>query len=388
MVSISRAYTNILERFQVDVICIPSPLKPNYAWASISKFLETNEQVSIKFYIGANSANTLKVPKQIQEREDVHLCLVDLEAINPKFPLNGSSQHSLILNEVLKRVSRTRSKDSYTLILDPDFYCAGFAVLNTILNHMKSESLDIFGVPYPPWKKNDYWDFPVVHFMVLAPSVELHELDFRPIWELEPSKKEVVPLARRIWRTLMSPFPIQFKHGAKSALKFFTSLLPQPLQLHEDTGFLVRKHWRHQLSYEISNVLLRGDPVRVPPFFSIDGYLDANPDLPRDSEIGIWHFMELGLREGRCVGKQQLPYRVLNFRARLVTQKFYKEVNHLLSVRDPSIWSYSAIDEFPTTVDFYFFRGHLIGLHLNGVNQLDFEEDIRRVNHFLRTFGH
>jgi len=239
-----------------------------------------------------------------------------------------SSEHGTLLNFLISRTEKVVS--DFTIILDSDFFLCDGVELREVLRHMDACDLDLMGVPFPPDRIHQPWDFPAPFFQIWKSSFLYSRVaDFRPRWAIHEDQKRHLGVTRsgldqRISRSLR-----HFQHWLASQFRITGSSRSNPIDFFEDwtlwklgpqtfnsdTGFRIYEDFASQATVEIMTLVINV-PQGLPRLtgFHEEEYQRANPDVPSDAVQ--WHVRNVGLHAGRDMGQQSLTWRIVSLMVR------------------------------------------------------------------------
>lgn len=124
-----------------------------------------------------------------------------------KGSMRANMHHAIGLHICLNLV-----KSRFVVVLDPDFYFVRTGWANSMIDHMLSHDIAIFGVPWHPKFNSKYRYFPCVHCMFIdLHKIPVDSIDFLPITDAELSKMSAPPK----WRdNLYSILGLSHRHAS------------------------------------------------------------------------------------------------------------------------------------------------------------------------------
>lgn len=274
----------------------------------------------------------------LKNESDVRIIAGSHLPITPSFA-SGSYHHSAALNLGMRYVDT-----EFVLVIDPDFFMVRSNWIRDVIQHMRSEGLSFFGVPWAPkmWKK--FRDFPCIHCMFInLKKVDKSTLDFTPQLGC------ISPRSYSVW----SKF-VQLSNDGRflKAWSFFVCNIPRLLveEIHmlrdlesaRDTGVLLSDKYKKNTEHR-SEV--------VAPVFPVNPYA-VHPKGPSK----YFHF-----------GKTLLKKKIVDYESCVMVESEYGNYS-------PSQFGY---DEFA-------WCSKLFGFHAKGGSRVGTVEFAHRIQALLK----
>jgi hypothetical protein len=289
----------------------------------------------------------------------------------PSFRFLGSvEQHGTLLNKVL---DANRSIDTFSIILDPDFFVFRARIVSEMILHMEARNLVVAGVSYPARYPIEYsWKYPQVYFMICDNrKIDLTSINFRSGLEADEQPQmigEVVSFNTMILKRVTSIDFLQKKY--KKTLMLFNQLWNaysnRALVEPKDTGWRLAEYLEGK-NFEVLPNIFEAPGGHIPLFNSFV-FMDENFIRDSSSLSPQSNYLLRGILNGSKFENQSVFFRYLFFPVLRASRKVVSAKWPNTSVIETSKLHtkliYNRLSVELESADFYAFNQIPFGVHL------------------------
>lgn len=373
----------------VNVLCVPGPSGDpaqsglGYFEEAFRRLVTASKGIQLNAFVASFPEH--RIPVVLGEIGGIAISHTVVERESIGLASNQmSAEHGTLLNLLIAQSKRVSA--DYTVILDSDFFLLQNVELADVLSQMKAEGLDLVGVPFPPERIHQPWNFPAPFFQIWKfDSLYSRQVDFRPRWAIGETRPERKRITRSglDQRLLASLVPLVKGLAALVGSDSENRLAPRDFigdamfwklgskTYNSDTGCLVYEELAPLLTTRVMKLSVHDDS-EAPHLqgFNVAEYVRVNPDVP--VAAATWHVRNIGFPSGRRIGRQSLMWLLVSMMVRnRWRQRSDQPFTHLL-------WM-PTLGRLVSRGDLYLENGEAFGLHLGSRGKSGYPDDVEYV---------